>query len=72
MLFKQRAYSTISPSLKSIGQLHEYTKRSIYPFYMFLAAKTFSVHRRVRNYYTKRILNLILNRKNFCGGETRL
>ena len=35
---------------------------SIYPFYMFLAAKTFSVHRRVRNYYTKRTLNLTLNR----------
>ena len=44
---------------------------SIYPFYMFLAAKTLSVHRRVHNHYTKRILNLILNRKKFCGGETR-
>ena len=32
---------------------------------MFLAAKTFSVHRRVRNHYSKRILNLILNRKKF-------
>ena len=38
---------------------------SIYPFYMFLAAKTFSASRRVRNHYTKRILNLILNRKKF-------
>ena len=28
-------------------------------------AKTFSVHRRVHNHYTKRILNLILNRKKF-------
>ena len=28
-------------------------------------AKTFTVHRRVRNHYTKRILNLILNRKKF-------
>ena len=28
-------------------------------------AKTFSVHRRVRNHYTKRILNLTLNRKKF-------
>ena len=37
----------------------------IYPFYMFLAAKTFSVHLRVRNHYNKRILNLILNRKKF-------
>ena len=36
---------------------------SFYPFYMFLAAKTFSVHRRVHNHCTKRILNLILNRK---------
>ena len=34
-----------------------------YPFYMFLAAKTFTVHRRVHNHYTKPILNLILNRK---------
>ena len=32
---------------------------------MFLAAKTFSVHRRVHNHFTKRILNLILNRKKF-------
>ena len=32
---------------------------------MFLAAKTFSVHRRVLNHFTKRILNLILNRKKF-------
>ena len=32
---------------------------------MFNTAKTFSVHRRVHNHYTKRILNLILNRKNF-------
>ena len=38
---------------------------SIYPFYMFYAAKTFSVHRRVHNHFTKRILNLILNRKKF-------
>ena len=38
---------------------------SIYPFYMFYTAKTFSVHRRVRNHYSKRILNLILNRKKF-------
>ena len=30
---------------------------------MFLAAKTFSVLRRVHNHYSKRILNLILNRK---------
>ena len=36
---------------------------------MFLAAKTFSVHRRVRNHYTKRILNLTLNRKNFLRRE---
>ena len=28
-------------------------------------AKTFSVHRRVHNHYSKRILNLILNRKKF-------
>ena len=42
---------------------------SIYPFYMFLAAKTFSVHRRVRNHYSKRILNLILNRKKFFRRE---
>ena len=42
---------------------------SFYPFYMFLAAKTFSVHRRVHNHYTKRILNLILNRKKFFGRE---
>ena len=28
-------------------------------------AKTFSVHRRVHNHFTKRILNLILNRKKF-------
>ena len=32
-------------------------------------AKTFSVHRRVRNHYTKRILNLILNRKKFLRQE---
>ena len=43
---------------------------SFYPFYMFLAAKTFSAFstcpcRRVHNHYTKRILNLILNRKKF-------
>jgi len=52
---------------------------SIYPFYMFLGrrslgeggytAKTFSVHRRVRNHYTKRTLNLILNRKKFLRRE---
>ena len=42
---------------------------SIYPFYMFLAAKTFSVHRRVHNHFTKRILNLILNRKKFFRQE---
>ena len=30
-------------------------------------AKTFSVHRRVHNHFTKRILNLILNRKNFAA-----
>ena len=39
---------------------------------MFYTAKTFSVHRRVRNHYTKRILNLILNRKQFLwrGNDT--
>ena len=42
---------------------------SIYPFYMFHTAKTFSVHRRVRNHYSKRILNLILNRKKFLRRE---
>ena len=52
---------------------------SIYPFYMFLGrrslgeggytAKTFSVHRRVHNHFTKRILNLILNRKKFFRRE---
>jgi hypothetical protein len=36
---------------------------------MFYTAKTFSVHRRVRNHFTKRILNLILNRKNFLRRE---
>ena len=36
---------------------------------MFYTAKTFSVHRRVRNHYTKRILNLILNRKKFSRQE---
>ena len=41
----------------------------IYPFYMFYTAKTFSVHRRVRNHYSKRILNLILNRKKFLRRE---
>jgi hypothetical protein len=40
-----------------------------YPFYMFYTAKTFSVHRRVRNHYSKRILNLILNRKKFLRRE---
>ena len=50
---------------------------SFYTFYMFLGrrslgeggytAKTFSVHRRVHNHYSKRILNLILNRKKFLG-----
>ena len=38
---------------------------SFYPFYMFRAAKTFSASRRVRNHYTKRTLNLTLNRKKF-------
>ena len=42
---------------------------SSYTFYMFYTAKTFSVHFRVRNHYTKRILNLILNRKKFFGRE---
>ena len=42
---------------------------SFYPFYMFYTAKTFSVHRRVRNHYTKRTLNLILNRKRFLRRE---
>jgi len=54
----------------------------IYPFYMFLGhrslgeggytAKTFSASRRVRNHYTKRILNLILKRKKILqrGNET--
>ena len=32
-------------------------------------AKTFSVHRRVHNHYTKRILNLILNRKKVLRRE---
>jgi hypothetical protein len=32
-------------------------------------AKTFSVHRRVHNHFTKRILNLILNRKKFLRRE---
>jgi hypothetical protein len=36
---------------------------------MFYTAKTFSVHRQVRNHYSKRILNLILNRKKFLRGE---
>ena len=36
---------------------------------MFLAAKTFSVHRRVHNHFTKRILDLILNRKNLLRRE---
>ena len=50
-----------------------------YTFYMFLGrrslgeggytAKTFSVHRRVHNHYTKRILNLTLNRKKFLRQE---
>ena len=42
----------------------------IYPFYMFYTAKPFSAFstcRRVRNHYSKRILNLILNRKKFLG-----
>ena len=45
---------------------------SFYPFYMFLAARTFSARRRVHNHFTKRILNLILNRKKFLrqGNET--
>ena len=38
---------------------------------MFLAAKTFSVHRRVRNYYTKRILNLTLNQGKIFAAEKR-
>ena len=32
-------------------------------------AKTFSVHRRVPNHYSKRILNLISNRKKFLRRE---
>ena len=39
---------------------------------MFYTAKTFSAVspcRRVRNHYSKRILNLILNRKKFFGRE---
>ena len=36
---------------------------------MFYTAKTFSVHRRVHNNFTKRILNLILNRKKFLRQE---
>ena len=32
-------------------------------------AKTFSVHRRVHNHYSKRILNLILNRKKVLRRE---
>jgi len=36
---------------------------------MFLAAKTFSTSRRVHNHFTKRILNLILNRKKFLRRE---
>ena len=32
-------------------------------------AKTFSVHRRVHNHYTKRTLNLILNRKEVLRRE---
>ena len=43
-----------------------------YTFYMFYTAKTFSVHRRVRNHYTKRILNLILNRKKFLRRRNEL
>ena len=42
---------------------------SIYPFYMFYTAKTFSVHRRVHNHCTKRILNLFLNRKKVLRRE---
>ena len=42
---------------------------SFYPFYMFYMAKTFSVHLRVRNHYTKRTLNLTLNRKKFLRPE---
>ena len=47
----------------------DYFSSIIYPFYMFYTAKTFCVHRRVRNHYTKRILNLILNRKKFLRRE---
>jgi hypothetical protein len=36
---------------------------------MFYMAKTFSVHLRVRNHYTKRTLNLTLNRKKFLRPE---
>ena len=39
---------------------------------MFLAAKTFSVHRRVRNYYTKRTLNLTLNREKISAAGRRM
>jgi len=42
---------------------------SFYPFYMFYTAKTFSASRRVHNHYSKRILNLILNRKKFLRRE---
>ena len=52
---------------------------SFYTFYMFLGrrslgeggytAMTFSVHRRVRNHYSKRTLNLTLNRKKFFQRE---